>query len=96
MSGQGRVRLLNGAWLLFWPGAWSVALAGGEGAGRGVQGWALVAWLGGEKVLNPWPLIVVYAGLTIVSLYLWRRRLRAYQNKVRGQKVQMGVATAPA
>ncbi|MDQ8756175.1 4-hydroxybenzoate octaprenyltransferase [Sphingosinicella sp. LHD-64] len=35
-----------GAWLLFWPGAWSVALAGGEGAGRGVQGWALVAWLG--------------------------------------------------
>jgi 4-hydroxybenzoate polyprenyltransferase len=35
-----------GAWLLFWPGAWSVALAGGEGAGRGVQGWALIAWLG--------------------------------------------------
>jgi 4-hydroxybenzoate polyprenyltransferase len=35
-----------GAWLLFWPGAWSVALAGGEGGGRGVQGWALVAWLG--------------------------------------------------
>lgn len=35
-----------GAWLLFWPGAWSVALAGGVGAGNGVQGWALVAWLG--------------------------------------------------
>ncbi|HWT11741.1 MAG TPA: 4-hydroxybenzoate octaprenyltransferase [Allosphingosinicella sp.] len=29
-----------GAWLLFWPGAWAVALAGmGEG------GWPLIAWL---------------------------------------------------
>ncbi|HYI47863.1 MAG TPA: UbiA family prenyltransferase [Allosphingosinicella sp.] len=29
-----------GAWLLFWPGAWSVALAG-----MGERGWALIAWL---------------------------------------------------
>jgi 4-hydroxybenzoate polyprenyltransferase len=29
-----------GAWLLFWPGAWSVALAG-----MGDRGWALIAWL---------------------------------------------------
>jgi len=34
-----------GAWLLFWPGAWSVALAGnGGGIGSG-RGWALIAWL---------------------------------------------------
>jgi 4-hydroxybenzoate polyprenyltransferase len=29
-----------GAWLLFWPGAWAVALAG-----MGEWGWALIAWL---------------------------------------------------
>jgi 4-hydroxybenzoate polyprenyltransferase len=29
-----------GAWLLFWPGAWAVALAG-----MGERGWALVGWL---------------------------------------------------
>ena len=29
-----------GAWLLFWPGAWAVALAG-----MGSRGWALIAWL---------------------------------------------------
>jgi 4-hydroxybenzoate polyprenyltransferase len=29
-----------GAWLLFWPGAWAVALAG-----MGARGWALIAWL---------------------------------------------------
>src|SRR6185503_629383 len=29
-----------GAWLLFWPCAWSVALAG-----MGERGWALIAWL---------------------------------------------------
>jgi len=29
-----------GAWLLFWPGAWAVALAG-----MGTRGWALIAWL---------------------------------------------------
>src|SRR4051812_19449206 len=29
-----------GAWLLFWPCAWSVALAG-----MGPRGWALIAWL---------------------------------------------------
>jgi 4-hydroxybenzoate polyprenyltransferase len=37
-----------GAWLLFWPGAWSVALAGmGERppATLGMSGWALIAWL---------------------------------------------------
>ncbi|MDB5721846.1 MAG: 4-hydroxybenzoate octaprenyltransferase [Alphaproteobacteria bacterium] len=30
-----------GAWLLFWPGAWSVALAG-----LGPRGFALIGWLG--------------------------------------------------
>jgi 4-hydroxybenzoate polyprenyltransferase len=37
-----------GAWLLFWPGAWSVALAGmGERAPAtlGMSGWVLIAWL---------------------------------------------------
>ena len=35
-----------GAWLLFWPGAWSVALAGMvPGAGRELDGWILIAWL---------------------------------------------------
>ncbi len=37
-----------GAWLLFWPGAWSVALAGmGERppVTLGMSGWALIAWL---------------------------------------------------
>lgn len=37
-----------GAWLLFWPGAWSVALAGmGERVPvtLGMSGWALIAWL---------------------------------------------------
>ncbi len=34
-----------GAWLLFWPGAWAVALAGMQGGGAGIQGWALIAWL---------------------------------------------------
>lgn len=35
-----------GAWLLFWPGAWSVALAGMvPGAGRELDGWTLIAWL---------------------------------------------------
>ena len=29
-----------GVWLLFWPGAWAVALAG-----LGERGWALIAWL---------------------------------------------------
>ncbi|MGQ0589004.1 MAG: 4-hydroxybenzoate octaprenyltransferase [Sphingosinicella sp.] len=29
-----------GVWLLFWPGAWAVALAG-----MGEQGWLLIAWL---------------------------------------------------
>ena len=29
-----------GAWLLFWPGAWAVALAG-----MGERGWALIGWL---------------------------------------------------
>src|SRR6202008_3946387 len=29
-----------GAWLLFWPGAWAVALAG-----MGERGWLLIAWL---------------------------------------------------
>ena len=29
-----------GAWLLFWPGAWAVALAG-----MGERGWALIIWL---------------------------------------------------
>src|SRR5207253_10793091 len=37
-----------GAWLLFWPGAWSVALAGmGQrpGSPLAMSGWALIAWL---------------------------------------------------
>ena len=37
-----------GAWLLFWPGAWSVALAGmGQRppVTLGMSGWALIAWL---------------------------------------------------
>ena len=34
-----------GAWLLFWPGAWSVALAGMGGGPLNGRGWALVAWL---------------------------------------------------
>ena len=37
-----------GAWLLFWPGAWSVALAGmGQRApsSLGMSGWLLIAWL---------------------------------------------------
>ena len=34
-----------GAWLLFWPGAWAVGLAGLHGTGDGAAGWALVAWL---------------------------------------------------
>ena len=34
-----------GAWLLFWPGAWAVALAGMTGGGTGAQGWALIGWL---------------------------------------------------
>ena len=34
-----------GAWLLFWPGAWAVALAGMTGRGEGVSGWALILWL---------------------------------------------------
>lgn len=34
-----------GVWLLFWPGAWAVALAGMQGGGAGAQGWALIAWL---------------------------------------------------
>jgi len=34
-----------GAWLLFWPGAWSVALAGMADGPFSGRGWALVAWL---------------------------------------------------
>ncbi|MEA3012057.1 MAG: 4-hydroxybenzoate polyprenyltransferase [Sphingomonadales bacterium] len=37
-----------GAWLLFWPGAWGVALAGmgaPPSAALGTNGWALIAWL---------------------------------------------------
>lgn len=34
-----------GAWLLFWPGAWSVALAGMGGGIAETQGWTLIAWL---------------------------------------------------
>lgn len=34
-----------GAWLLFWPGAWSVALAGNAGGVASPRGWALIAWL---------------------------------------------------
>jgi len=34
-----------GAWLLFWPGAWSVALAGNGGGIASARGWALIFWL---------------------------------------------------
>jgi 4-hydroxybenzoate polyprenyltransferase len=34
-----------GAWLLFWPGAWSVALAGMADGVAETRGWALIAWL---------------------------------------------------
>ena len=34
-----------GAWLLFWPGAWAVALAGMAGGPFAGEGWALIAWL---------------------------------------------------
>ena len=34
-----------GAWLLFWPGAWAVALAGMGGGLDHPRGWTLVAWL---------------------------------------------------
>src|SRR5205085_6121652 len=34
-----------GAWLLFWPGAWSVALAGMGGDAHEGAGWLLIAWL---------------------------------------------------
>jgi 4-hydroxybenzoate polyprenyltransferase len=34
-----------GWWLLFWPGAWAVALAGGGGAGQGWARWPLIGWL---------------------------------------------------
>jgi len=34
-----------GAWLLFWPGAWSVALAGNGGGIASGRGWALILWL---------------------------------------------------
>jgi 4-hydroxybenzoate polyprenyltransferase len=34
-----------GAWLLFWPGAWSVALAGNAGGLASGRGWALILWL---------------------------------------------------
>src|ERR1044071_546802 len=43
-----------GAWLMFWPGAWAVALAGMERSTRpllggfeepGLNAWALIAWL---------------------------------------------------
>ena len=34
-----------GAWLLFWPGAWSVALAGMAGGIASASGWALIGWL---------------------------------------------------
>ena len=34
-----------GAWLLFWPGAWSVALAGMGGDAHEGTGWLLIAWL---------------------------------------------------
>ena len=33
-----------GAWLLFWPGAWSIALAGMGGGPLEPRGWALVGW----------------------------------------------------
>ena len=34
-----------GAWLLFWPGAWAVALAGMGGGSTNRLGWMLIAWL---------------------------------------------------
>jgi len=34
-----------GAWLLFWPGAWAVALAGMGGGLADPAGWTLIAWL---------------------------------------------------
>jgi 4-hydroxybenzoate polyprenyltransferase len=34
-----------GAWLLFWPGAWTVALAGMGGGLAEPRGWTLIAWL---------------------------------------------------
>ena len=34
-----------GAWLLFWPGAWAVALAGMGGGLAEPAGWKLIAWL---------------------------------------------------
>ena len=34
-----------GAWLLFWPGAWSVALAGMGGGPTSALGWSLIGWL---------------------------------------------------
>ena len=34
-----------GAWLLFWPGAWAVALAGMGGGPLEATGWTLIAWL---------------------------------------------------
>ena len=33
-----------GAWLLFWPGAWAIALAGQAGGATSGEGWALIAW----------------------------------------------------
>src|SRR6185295_14241563 len=34
-----------GAWLLFWPGAWAVALAGMGGGATDRRGWTLIVWL---------------------------------------------------
>ena len=33
-----------GAWLLFWPGAWAIALAGMGGGPLEPVGWTLIAW----------------------------------------------------
>jgi 4-hydroxybenzoate polyprenyltransferase len=33
-----------GVWLLFWPGAWAIALAGMGGAIASPAGWSLIAW----------------------------------------------------
>jgi 4-hydroxybenzoate polyprenyltransferase len=33
-----------GAWLLFWPGAWAIALSGHAGGSTSGAGWALIAW----------------------------------------------------
>ena len=33
-----------GAWLLFWPGAWAIALAGMGGGPFEERGWALIGW----------------------------------------------------